>query len=874
MKAFLTPAVLIRTAGLPLSALDSLRAPATAALIDQILADEEWCRSKADALCEALYQAFRECPESDQAGRRTLLQVKRAIFNGRSVRELEATLPYLSSEAAESLLEWQRRMAGRPALLLQAEGTLAAEVVTGRGALQAYARDRRFQTAMSLASRSLFEKLTRYAETAIDQHHGRLRKMENRLVAYLSRMAAKTSPFSLFTAVTPGGWTERPTPRVLHLAPSAPGETLHVQVGHLPLRQLVEAIRQHPSLRRHLPLWVNPHQWIDGDKRHIYRRLESGPARPRVSHNQERLSVLPNAPALTAWAAQIQPGESYAAAVARLASKGMDPTKVAESLDQLIQKGVLLLEPPLAEQEPDLLGALIDLLSPIPEAANLLRPLRRLQDLYAHFPVAEPAERVALLASIQVTFQEAFAAVGGSAASGWLESALYEDATLKVTEATASTALARAVQEDLLLLQRFLPLFDDWPLIVRSFTRIFIEQYGVGGRCGNLLQFYDQCRRALGATFPELMRVDVDLLGALAETPYPPAELAQVRALRRRFLSELEKGMATGPPTWELPRSLLEESINQLPPSLTGSCSSFSYLAQVIEGAEPQLVLNAIYDGYGHFFARFAALAGENSVVTAVQESYRQLFPPGHAPAEILGTFSFNGCLHPPMTPYTLVYPSTWPLPNEQGAVALDQIQLIHDPDSDRLQFKHPDGTELHPLYLGLLVPHLLPPLYRFIMMFAGASKYELYRPEGESEPPDQVVALPRMTLGNLVLQRRRWLVPKPLLPVRAPGATDLAYLLAVQRWRAQHHLPDQVFIRANEHFWTGEGEPPRDMDRKPQYIDFQSPFLLDLFERHLDHVREFLLVEEMLPGPTEQSLVLANGPQVAEILLEVGHHA
>lgn len=113
----------------------------------------------------------------------------------------------------------------------------------------------------------------------------------------------------------------------------------------------------------------------------------------------------------------------------------------------------------------------------------------------------------------------------------------------------------------------------------------------------------------------------------------------------------------------------------------------------------------------------------------------------------------------------------------------------------------------------------------------------------------------PRIVLGDVVLQRRRWAVD-PRIGGDLPGGSfgrGEAGFRAVAAWRRDLGLPDRVFVRHPE-------EP------KPLLIDFRDPFGVDDLIR-LRPAR--MTCTEVLPDLTD-TWWQAGGPQPAELRVPV----
>ena len=98
-------------------------------------------------------------------------------------------------------------------------------------------------------------------------------------------------------------------------------------------------------------------------------------------------------------------------------------------------------------------------------------------------------------------------------------------------------------------------------------------------------------------------------------------------------------------------------------------------------------------------------------------------------------------------------------------------------------------------------------------------------------------------------MQRQNWTVKADeLIPGNYTGvSTDL--VLAVEKLRAEKHLPRFVYIRPTEQALRRSGAEGRDKDTKPVFVDLESYLFLEIFHRWLVKAGE-IEVTEMLPDP------------------------
>jgi hypothetical protein len=122
----------------------------------------------------------------------------------------------------------------------------------------------------------------------------------------------------------------------------------------------------------------------------------------------------------------------------------------------------------------------------------------------------------------------------------------------------------------------------------------------------------------------------------------------------------------------------------------------------------------------------------------------------------------------------------------------------------------------------------------------------------------------PRLSIGDVIVQRRAWTVDSAALGAR-PGGASAAFVTAIDRERAARGIPRWVFVRPapgalRANAWFG-----RDKDSKPFYVDLESVVFLDILERRLSKYGT-LVVTEMIPTPEELVWVLPDGRYTFEL--------
>jgi len=180
----------------------------------------------------------------------------------------------------------------------------------------------------------------------------------------------------------------------------------------------------------------------------------------------------------------------------------------------------------------------------------------------------------------------------------------------------------------------------------------------------------------------------------------------------------------------------------------------------------------------------------------------------------------------------------------EQQRLRLGDLSVHHD--GGRLRLRGPSGSDLR----LVIAPHAWPMLRRNpFAVFGFPADTEGAAVHGTGHPH-----VPRIRVGDVVLQREFWRLPAGKIAAGTVGEEPGAFL-RVQQLRVDLDLPRHVYLRC-------AGEP------KPVYCDLDSPLLV----RQLTRMASALppdadvTVSEMLPGPGDLWLDDGHGGRTSEI--------
>ncbi|MEC3997826.1 lantibiotic dehydratase [Actinacidiphila sp. DG2A-62] len=718
----------------------------------------------------------------------------------------------------------------------------------------------------------------------------RARKKERSLLAYLYRTACKTSPFSTFTAVAPGEF------RAGAGEVRTDGEwTGHPRLNVVVLARLAELIAADPARRADLPVTLSAGWELDEDRvRFVRRSVTAGDDSAAVSFDaaHDRLFFLRRRGMLERLLALFADGVAlrHADLEAWLAAEtGAPPHEAARYCAALLELGMLQtagLATDVHSADPlrDFQAALRDLGRDWADAtADRLEAAAGHVDAYA---AADAAGRRALLAALRRELLDVQRSLGAADAS-LPQTLLYEDVSERPVAADAERWQALAA-EPLRALTGILPAFDvalPQRLVLKGF---FLARYGRGGRCDDLLRLVHDFHEDVFTQYLQFTALkspwaedgshapEENWLGMPEVAALDRARAEFTRRMRALWSAHSERDADAA----EL--VLDEDTIDAVRAELAPLGSAFdphSHFVQLADRRDdPLVVLNNSYGGLAFPFTRFTHCFDTTSASTAgsaaLRSGLREVQPDGAVFAEVTaGAATTNLNLHGRLTDYEIVCPGETSTAPPDARLDLDDLYAEHDAERDRLVLRSRRlGREVVPLYLGYLVPMVLPEVPRTLLLFSPTSRSRPEAWRGVPEGPERggVTSRPRVRYRSLVLHRRRWTAAPGALPVRTPGADDAAWYLAWQRWRREHGLPARVFATVRP---ADDGTGPAAAfggGAKPQYVDFDSPLSLTALEGLLAGGPVRTVFEEMLPEQDELHVRSPRGRHVAEVALEI----
>ncbi|WP_165436249.1 lantibiotic dehydratase [Amycolatopsis suaedae] len=860
MSPTVDPTFVVRIAGLPLAALDRLDGGHAAELVEEALDLEQWLVRQGAVLSDGLHEVIGQT--GDTALRRRLIALRRAVFQAREPKDI----PYeeLPGGLAGDLKRWHERFRRRAELLRTVEAGLPRDASRRRRALHELAAAPALRDGLVLASRDLLFSLDRADPGRAD------RKLERKLAKYVSRLAGKTSPYSTFTSTTQGRWVDTGTvadrPRYVVGAQ----RVSVVELNAFTQQQIPRTLSGWPEIRPHLTLSVNSS--VVEDERAI---------RFLGRRDGEAVIELARTPTLRRFLHQIRHGadRTHGGVVRALAGleRADRSEEIAGFLDKLVDVGLVEIGFGIADDETDQLGALVRALEDFTgERVERVRStVAALRDDLAGYASGEGG-RLDRSAGITRRLTDLYGQLGWDATGdNFPKNVFYEDVLVAGPGSDVPVRPWRELLGELDLVRHLAGLYDRF-LPGRIAAEAFFTRHHGPGEQVPFLDFYRAFCRELGTP------AGADLATCYERAfPVPrvgPARLDTLAGLQAELAGAVAALPADDAGVRHLDGAWLRDFAARLP-AFVRPIESMACYVQPMAAPDGGVtaVLNELMTGHGRSRARLLRLDRMAGLGTFdLPDPARR---PGHV-AEITGTVGSNLNLTHPVSRDEISYPLSTSGRPEENRLALADLQVVHDPAAGELRLVSKDhGTTVTPVHTGVMVEFLLPPAYRFLIQMFGQAvpRFEFVKHLATASPTaehDGVRRHPRLVLGSLVVNRATWAAPAAVLPRRGT-LSAVEYLLEVNRWRRRHGLPRRCFVRA----MAGRGTPSQrsrvdglfDKTRKPVYVDFGSPLLLDVLDEVVTGTDQLLVFEEMLPGRGEAVVEQDGELRAAEFVIELG---
>ncbi|MEU4116185.1 lantibiotic dehydratase [Kitasatospora sp. NPDC028055] len=895
MIAPTTPAVsrfAVRVAGLPADALYELRRPAVRAAVDHLLAERDRLAREGALLADALHPVIGALAGSELKPRVVALR--------RSLHGASAPGPAVWSDAVRQALPavlTERIDAWLAALRAHRKDFAALpdrydrDLPDALSAVRRHAATPAFRHGLVQGNPMLSDALTAWLDAPAGTELARRTRL--RLVKYLARAAAKTSPYATFTVTGLGEWRRcgsavAPTGATAWRSVVEPNVWVMQRLAHAlagprtPPRGRV--LRVNPTLcEEDGRFWFVAPGWservlsvaADGATRACVDFLRAGGPRTGAELRDH----------LAARAGRPAARPDTAAATAYLA--------------KLVEVGLLEAALPFADQSPDHLGELLRHLErwELPDGQRELQAVRRALTAY---PGESAAVRTALHRRVdrEITgLLETHGTPGDRTQAPPRKNLFHENAVFTEVVLHGDPGRWAGALADLAAVGRLLALFRPDAALRLVAAEVFADHAGPVP----FPLFHRALVTRLRDARPGSAAAELGaLLNPATAAGHPPGAspvpaVRELAGLRAEAIAFLRDHPADGDGVVRLPARAVDRLLADLAPdrSAPGRLSCYVQEAGRDDDGDLDLVLNGVGAGHGHGTARLRRALPELAYGTAdfadrtADTDLGADVPGGVLFAESGGAFGSNLNLRADGVRFEIDIPGVDSARPAAERLPAAEFFVDHDPLRRRLVLRHgPDGPEVRPLHLGTMADRLLPPLMLLLVRLFGetpgpsAGLWELLTTT-PAEHSREVLHRPRTAVGRVVVARASWCVRADAVPRQSRGEHEAHYLLRLTDWARRHGVPERTFVRAvpdrpAPQRSAGGREPrrPGDLgelrDRKPMFLDLANPDLVLLFHRLLTRPDRVLLFQEALPDPAAAPVLGGLGRRVVEYVVEV----
>lgn len=292
-----------------------------------------------------------------------------------------------------------------------------------------------------------------------------------------------------------------------------------------------------------------------------------------------------------------------------------------------------------------------------------------------------------------------------------------------------------------------------------------------------------------------------------------------------------------------LDEAFLDSLIEQIPEELKDKKAAYSVFYEV---EDKDIVISKIYPGYMSFYNRFLRYTDiiEN-YRDAINEFYKE---DGVEMAEIYETFGFNANSYHPIFDNRIVFDMTR---NHEVDKKYKNVFNIYDTELTYQKgefYLCKEGKKYKPVVSTSLMRVLYPGIITFYScLFSNISHAsDVSAVFLKNLKTDRVNVSPRISLMNVVLERKHWLFKSQLLDLKN---SDNVYIFEqVLKFLYENKMPTKFYYQGRKKEYKEQFVRSISVEfDKPQYFDIENIVLLKVFVNTVN-ISEWVIVTEALP--------------------------
>jgi Lantibiotic dehydratase, N terminus./Lantibiotic dehydratase, C terminus. len=817
----------------------------------------------------------------DKTLSRDLLNSKRALFNGKRVKAgaLANLESQLDDEAFSHISSANDLLVKLEQMDAEIQTAYENEVASAYRHLGNSWRRNNMRQGVSYSNPKLFRDFENtYGDGELRPINAKKkRKLDDTLFQYLTRCSTKTSPLSALTVVYVGSWANdnRTSP---HIEFKSSTES-RVEYKSGLLKQIVDRLLEDfTGWKDYFPLYLNSSIELANSKLRFTQVNKGNTAGGKTWGTGESRVELPLNGALQCILQTLSdhPGIYTDELIARVCEKApkLNNETTFAYINKLFSIGLVL--PDLgATEQVDILDWAEQVLAAFDGRFDTgVLKIRELREYVQSYANQDHATRADVTEKIEALSQELASSIGSSIDPTMERPAFFENTYLTDCASDISESTISAFSDDLHAILELSPILDMNQKIQAQFADYFIWRYGADHICTNPL---------------DLIREFDDIYG-VAQFGFEPSwdKMAPDSDTYKNYSEIADSWDAFMAPYLasdvdvDVSAETLRELTAKLPQQIRNRNVSHSYVGQVFNAdTNPKFVINQVFGGNSGLMSRFLEILPDDQL-EHIKDYLNRCSREGQY-AEMPGVFGFNANKHPRMADKEITiepFANNW---QQTEKTSIRDLRLRYDEVTHKVVFIDSDDKILDVWYQGFLIPSLMPQVQRFIAI-NNANGLNFYTigtlfncgliKEGE------ITRIPRVSVGNVVISRSMHLVPREFVPDE--NLTPFDFFMAVQKWKEEHNLPNEAFVRA---FPIGDGKVAGAdsgidwnqvsfKDAKPFYVRFDDPRYVRQLARILKRSQFDLTLAEVLPRLDDQHVLVDDRKHVAEFHIELSRQA
>ncbi|MGE1108175.1 lantibiotic dehydratase [Bacillus wiedmannii] len=868
-QRILTPYYLKRIGGVPLDKIIGLTASNTVTLIRDTLQIEQQLDNIKDDLFHLIFLKVEA--EKNPLIRKKLIAIKKNVYKFKEIDLDCVETEGVPLNIIKFVNKWNVRLRKLKRMQELYPVIYKEELYRIRKDFQEVVKNENLLNGIVLTSQSMYEKTIQYTTTPIDEQKSRLRKIEPSLAIFLIRAACKTSPFSTFTSTLVEEWDGKEN-----------------QIGNQEIRKsfvkinytLVMRIFDHLLLHNDVMPFCTYHlnSTVSEDNNVISYIINEDKVdkTSKVFRSNEKLININNNPLIKKIVELLKEEEclTYNQLFLYVNKIFNSSTKTHSFIKKLNQIQLILPNVCLDQQSENIIEECISKMASfdVGVVRKVCASLSEINKFILLYSDASTNQRNIILSKIKNIIIEIAQFLQVDFPKKLINNIIYEDSILYKNSAEKKEDWEITLN-NIELLQKISPIFDIRFRYQSAVAELFIEKYGEKGVCNNVEEFLT----LLKPLFDEYLRTLIP--GYEPKFGENLAHIKKINKLKKSFMDEFISPTNNGNNVC-INKKDIERYYKEIPQELKSRTSSHSFFVQKTRGENSLAIINQVYIGYTEFFTRFLNYYQKSYINSLKRHLKEKVFDNDGVTIELSSSMGFNANLHPAMGEYELEM-SDFPLARQTcNSIKINDLSLVFDKNTKRLVLRHNKIGKINPFYIGYLTPFYLPSLQKYLthIFQSGYIGLPFHIYNELNLPPEEKLSIRkygRITIGNVVIQRKKWVIPRQRFLELEANMSEMQYFYNIQKWILENDLPTKFFFKMvpleyKDLVKSQDDDNYENTDAKPLYMDLSNPIFVKVFRKLTTTIKYGLLIEEVLPDLGEYIDNSEQENYVEEYILEL----